>query len=122
MVLEEGNVRKRSISKKLGMDITHQKKSKLNDKRMFSCGLESAENYSKDIILRKMIVINKTKRKNCISGSESSRSIHEVIIASTPTCICENFSKYSARVLMQTYFMFSQIRYRIFNSGQSTEI
>ena len=75
------------------------KKSKSNEEKMFSCRLESAKNCSKDIIIRKMVVINKTKRKYYISGSESSRSIHEVIIANTPTCSCADFSKCNARVL-----------------------
>lgn len=69
------------------------KKSKLNDKPMFSCGLESAENYSKNIIIRKIVVISKNKRKYCISGGESSRSIHEVSPARPPACSSTDFSK-----------------------------
>lgn len=104
------NVRKKSISKKLGMDATHEKE--VNDKIMFSRRLHSAKNCSKNIIIRKMVVINKTKRKYCISGSGSSRSIHEVIKANTPTFSC-------ADIVQEFYaniFMFSKIRYRIFNS------
>ena len=50
MVLEEGNVGKKSIEKKLGVYATHQKK--LNNDRMFSCRLESAENYAEDLVTR----------------------------------------------------------------------
>ena len=50
MVLEEGNVGKKSIEKKLGMYATHQKK--LNNDRMFLCRLESAENYAEDLVIR----------------------------------------------------------------------
>ena len=50
MVLEEGNVGKKSIEKKLGTYATHQKK--LNNDRMFSCRLESAENYAEDLVIR----------------------------------------------------------------------
>ena len=49
-MLQEGNVRKRSIAKKLGMYATHQKK--LNNDRMFSCRLASGENYAEDLVIR----------------------------------------------------------------------
>ena len=96
--MEKGKVGKRRISKKLEMDATHQKKVNEMTKECFHVDL-SLQRIIRTIIIRNMAVINKTKQKYCNSGSESSRSIHEVIIGNTPTCSCADFLKYSAIVL-----------------------